>query len=73
MKLLCRQREGDVELQSLRVAVSEYEGKFKAFESQRESFSYRETQFQQEINRLANQTKLLQAEIERMSEFTQKK
>lgn len=55
------------------MTISEYETKFKSLESQRETFAYRENQLQQEIARLTSQVKMLQTEIDRMSEFTQKK
>jgi hypothetical protein len=48
-------------LLNLRAVVSDYEGKLKVLESIKETYTYKEAQSQQEIGRLANQIRLLQA------------
>ena len=53
--------------------MNEYESKLRLKDANNETFNYKEAQYKEEITRINNQLKLLQTEIDRTIDFTQKK
>lgn len=68
-----KMREYEAEIASLRGSVTDYESRLRSREASVTDFGFKETQYEKEIARLQSQCALLSQEIERLTEFGQKK
>jgi chromosome segregation ATPase len=68
-----KHKDYETQIFSFRTLISELEGKLRNKDGAVENFAFRESQYQQEIARLTAQCGLLNQEIERLNEFSQKK
>ena len=62
-----------MQISSIKITIGELEGRLRNKDAIIEEYNYKETQLQQEVTRWKSQVGLLNQEIERINDFSQKK